>query len=344
VPAPTNLARDQRAPFFHRIDDGLARAPGVVSTGGTSIAPFSGQTISTQFLAEGHEDRRDEFFAADWRSVMPGFFNTLGIKLVRGRLLQLTDDDNHPTVAVIDETMAARLWPGQNPLGKHITIAQSARSSRDQFEVVGVVRDIHERSLATDPYPAVYFTEDQRPFQQMNFLVKVRGNYSAAVSEQLRRAFHDAAPAIAFPPIVPLADNIGTAMAPQRFIATLIAGFAAVALLLAAIGLFGIVSFSVQQRIPEMGVRVAFGATPGRIMRLVIGDAGRVVAVGLVLGCIGAFAFSRLLSSMLFATAPTDPTTYAAVIVILMITCVAASFVPARRAGQVDALVTLRGA
>jgi putative ABC transport system permease protein len=344
VTAPNDLARDQRAPFFHRIEAALSGVPGVATVGATSIPPFSGAGTTTQFLAEGHEARPNEYFAADWRSITPGLFQTLGIPLVRGRLLERTDDQTHPPVAVVGETMAARLWPGQNPLGKHIMGAQSARTPKDQFEVVGVVRDIRDQSLASDPGPAVYFSEDQKPWVQLTFFVRGRSATNThGFVEAIRRAFRDAVPTIPTPDITPLADNIGVALAPQRFIAWLLTGFAGIAILLAAVGLFGVVSFSVQQRVPELGIRVALGATPGRIVRLVMRDAGVVVLSGAAIGCVSAALLSRFLSSMLFATGGTDALTYTGVVAVLVGSAVIASYLPARRASRVDPLLAMRG-
>jgi putative ABC transport system permease protein len=343
VTAPNDLPREQRAAFFRRIDAALAEVPGVASVGASSIAPFSGSGTNTQFLAEGHESQPNDYFAADWRSVTPGFFGTLGVGLVRGRQLESTDDPGHPSVAVIDETMAARLWPGENPIGKHLMAAQSARTSKDRFEVVGVVRDIRDQSLAADPGPAVYFTEDQKPWIQLTFFVRSHGaTATSALVDAIRDAFRAAAPTTPIPDITPLASNIDLALAPQRFTAWMLTGFAAVALLLAVIGLFGVVSFSVQQRAPEMGVRLAFGATPSRIVGMVMRDAGVVVGVGAAVGCVGAVFLSRFLSSMLFATATTDVPTYGAVVGVLIGAAALASYLPARRAARVDPLIAMR--
>ena len=343
VTAPNDLPREQRAPFFHRIETALGDVAGVVSVGASSIAPFSGGGTNTQFLAEGHEAQPNEYFAADWRSITPGLFRTLDIALVRGRLLEHTDDQDHPNVAVIDETMAARLWPGQNPLGKHIMGAQSARTAKDQIEVVGVVKDIRDQSLALDPGPAVYFSEYQKPWIQLTLFVRgQRATPTTAFVDAIRDAFHSAAPTTPIPDVTPLAGNIDLALAPQRFTAWLLTGFAAVALLLAVIGLFGVVSFTVQERVPELGVRLAFGATPHRIVRLVMRDAGTVVAIGAVIGCASAVLLSRFLSNMLFATATTDPPTYIAVVLVLLASAAVASYLPARRAGRVDPLVAMR--
>jgi len=343
VTAPNDLPRDQRAQFFRRIEEALSSVPGAVSVGATSIAPYSGNQTTTQFLAEGHEDRENDYFAADWRSVTPDLFQTIGVRLIQGRLLGRTDDASHPNVAVIDETMASKLWPGQNPLGKHIMAAQSKRTEQDRFEVVGVVRDIRDQSPGTDPGSAVYFTEDQKPWIQLTYFVRGRdASPTPAFVDAIRRTLQETVPTLAVPDITPLESNVGLALQPQRFTATLLTVFATVALLLAAIGLFGVVSFSVQQRVPEMGVRLALGAGRGQVVRLVMRQAGVVVAVGALVGCIAAASLSRLLASMLFGVSGTDAATYGAVIAVLLGTAALASYLPARRAAGVDPIVAMR--
>src|SRR6202030_2821189 len=166
-----------------------AAVPGVTAVGASSIPPFSGgSNTRTQFLAEGHDARPDEFFAADWRSVTPGVFSVLGIKLVRGRPIEPTDIAGHSPVAVIDETMARRLWPNQDAIGKQIMAAQSAHGPNDHIEVVGVVSDIRDQALASDPVPVVYYSEAQKPWIQLTYFIRTAGS-TAAIAGGVRRAF-----------------------------------------------------------------------------------------------------------------------------------------------------------
>jgi putative ABC transport system permease protein len=343
VPAPNDLKREQRIEFFRNIERAIAGATGVASVGSSSIAPFSGSNTNTQFLADGHIASETEFFGADWRTVSPGYFKALGVGLLRGRSLDETDAVGHSIVAVIDSTMAARLWPGQDPIGRWIMAAQSPRQLTDRIEVVGVVRDVRDQSLSVAPAPAVYFSANQRPWFQMTYFVKGSGqSRMSTLIQAVQEAVHVAAPTTPVPTITPLEDNVAAALAPQRFTAGLLTFFAGVALLLAAIGLYGVVSFNVQQRSTEMGVRLAFGATPGRLQLMVMRDAGIVIAVGLVAGCAGAVALSRLMSSMLFETATLDALTYVAVVAVISVVAAAASYVPAQRASRTDPLVAIR--
>lgn len=221
--------------------------------------------------------------------------------------------------------------------------AQSQRQLTDRIQIVGVVRDVRDQSLATDPAPSVYFSANQRPWFSMTYFVKGSGQSGmATLIEAVQQAVRVAAPTTPVPAITPLEDNVAAALAPQRFTAGLLTFFAAVALLLAAIGLYGVVSFNVQQRTTEMGVRLAFGATPARLQGMVMRDAGVVIAVGLVAGCLGALALSRLLSSMLYATGTMDVLTYAGVVAVIVVVAAVASYAPALRASRTDPLVAIR--
>jgi putative ABC transport system permease protein len=344
ITAPNDMPREQRGAYFHQIEAALAAVPGVQSVGASSVAPFSGGNTTTQFLAEGHDPSANEYFAADWRSVTPGLFKALGVDLLIGRTFEESDAQGHPNVVVIGETMARRLWPGQNPIGKHIMGAQSARTAADQFEVIGVVRDVLDQSLAANPAAAVYFTESQKPWIQLTYFVRPSGASGPAAGfvDALRRAIREAAPGTPVPDITPLATNVDVALAPQRFTTGLLTGFAAIALLLASVGIFGVISFSVTQRTSEIGVRLAFGASPGGVTMMVMRDAAAIVAMGAALGCALAALLGHLVTSLLFATTPLDVTTYTGVLATLLVVAGFASYLPARRAARTDPAVALR--
>jgi putative ABC transport system permease protein len=341
VTAPDDLPLKQRPEFFNQIEAALAAVPGVTAVGASSIPPFSGANTRTQFLADGHDTKPDDFFAADWRSVTPGVFSALGIKLVRGRLIESTDIAGHSPVAVIDETMARRLWPNQDAIGKHIMAAQSARGPTDHIEVVGVVSDIRDQSLASDPEPAVYYSEAQKPWIQLTYFVRTAGS-TVAIVGGVRRAFREAAPSTPVPDLVPLEQNLDTALAPQRFTAWLLVAFAALALTLASIGLYGVVAYSVALRTSELGIRFALGATPGGVALSVLRNACALAAGGVAIGSVTGLLLGRLVAGMLYGTTPTDVATFATVAIVLVGVSAIASLVPARRASRVDPLVALR--
>jgi putative ABC transport system permease protein len=347
IAAPNDMPREKRGAYFHQIETALAAVPGVASVGASSIAPFSGSNTATQFIAEGHEATPDDYFAADWRSVTPGMFKTLGIELLRGREFADADRQGSQSVAIVDETMARRLWPGQDPIGKRLVAAQSARAPGDWFEVIGVVRDVLDRTLAANPAPAIYFPEDQKPWVQLTYFVRPRETGPRAslgpdFVAALRQAVRGSVPNTPVPDIQPLAYNVDLALAPQRFTAGLLTGFAMVALLLASVGIYGVISFSVVQRTPEIGVRLAFGASPGGVTKMVMRDAATVVAIGAAIGCGAAAVLGRVISSLLFATSVVDAATYAAVMATLLVVTALASYLPARRAARTDPVVALR--
>jgi putative ABC transport system permease protein len=267
--------------------------------------------------------------------------------LLRGRGFEEADTQGHPSVAIVDETMARRLWPGQDPIGKRIVPAQSARAPADWFEVIGVVRDVLDRTLAASPAPAIYFSADQKPWVQLTYFVRPRDTGARAFGGSdfvaaLRQAVRESAPNTPVPDIQPLAVNVDLALAPQRFTTGLLTGFAIVALLLASVGIYGVISFSVVQRTPEIGVRLAFGASPGGVTKMVMRDAAMVVAIGAAIGCVAAAVLARVISSLLFATSAVDAATYAGVITTLFIVTALASYLPARRAARTDPVIALR--
>jgi len=209
------------------------------------------------------------------------------------------------------------------------------------------VRDVLDQSLSANAAPAVYWSEDQKPWIQLTFFVRPKESAAgifggAGFIDAIRHAFREAAPATPVPEIRPLAANVDLALAPQRFTTGLLAGFAAVALLLASVGIYGVISFSVEQRTSEIGVRLAFGASPRGVTMMVMRDAASVVAIGAAAGCVAAVLLGRVISSLLFATSAVDAATYGAVMATLLMVAGLASYLPARRAARTDPVVALR--
>lgn len=272
----------------------------------------------------------------DYEVVTPSFFRTLGISLVRGRLI--TDGDREGTlpVVVIGESAARHYWPGADPIGRRLG------RGKDVFTVVGVVRDSHYRNLR-DPRPSMYLPLRQSPFPVAPLtLVIAAAGPPADLAPAVRRTVSEVIPGIAVVSASPLATYLATPLAQPRLDALLLALFGGAAVLLAAVGLFGVMAAAVRQRTREIGVRIALGATPAQVSRIVIARALAIAAVGAVTGLVAALASTRALQSLLYSVSPTDPLTLAGVLLLLLFVALLAAYLPARRAQRVDPIVALR--
>ena len=340
IASATNLTREQRVLFFDQVGAALAAIPGVTDVGATSVVPFAAQNSNTQFIAEGRGDK--DFFAANFRTVNAGFFRTIGVPLKAGRLLEPTDVFGHPRVAVIDSIMAQRLWPNGDALGKYVMVGQSARGPDDRITIVGIVGSVRDLVPALDPAPTLYITTAQRPWPFLTFLLKTRGSDPTSVIAGARRALRETAPTTPIPEITALAGNFTAAIAPRAFTTSLLVSFAGVALLLAGIGIYGVISYSVAQRTQEMGIRLALGAAPRRIATMVVRDGGLAAVIGVIVGSAAALGLSRFVTAILFGTSGTNIGSYALAAVVALGAAALASYIPARRAARVDPLVAIR--
>jgi len=335
--------------YLRQITDAVASVPGVRDVALTSALPLEGwgygmwfQVVGAKFLDPSN--RPDCYF----KMVDPAYFHTLGIRLTKGRLLSPHDLKGTPPVAVINETMAKRYFANEDPVGKSILVqeiafAQTKLGPEIPWEVVGVVANEKVGGLGSsnDSSPGMYVAIDQSP-QTFQSIV-VRGKTESSL---LQRSIRDAIRRVNKDQVV---DSMKTleqlkveSVAGERFRSILMGIFASVALLLAAIGLYGVISYSVVQRTREIGIRAALGANPGDIRALVLRGAMSLTALGLALGIAGALGFDRLLSSMLFETGQYDPLTLAGVAALLALVALLACLIPARRAMRVNPIVALR--
>jgi predicted permease len=277
---------------------------------------------------------------ADYVSASPQYFQVMGIPLLRGRLFTVDDSVSTPRVAVISETLAVHYFPHENALGRHLIFGFPPYGNVSR-EIVGVVADIHDVSLAKKPGPMMYVPFAQEPFWGAE--VVVRGRLSVAeVAEAIRTETHNIDPGLPITDIETLPQALHASVAEPRFRTLLLGLFGAIALVLAAVGIYGVISFSVSQRTREIGVRMALGAPPASVRRLVIGESAKLALCGLAAGIPAALILTHFLSALLFGVAPTDPLTFIGVAVLLTLVALTAAYLPARRAMRVDPVVALR--
>jgi len=274
----------------------------------------------------------------DVRMVTPGLFAALGVPLRRGRLIEETDTAERPRVVVVNEAMVREFWPDRDPIGQQIRMEWGDTLT---FGVVGVVADVRLRALDNKPRSTLYFPVDQLPNGFMTLMVRAKGGRGPSVAAiKAEIAALDGALPVA--EVRSLEDVVARSLALPRFLLLLLSFFSGAAILLAAIGIYGVLSYSVGQRRPEVGVRMALGASPGDIRGLVLREGALLTGVGLLAGALGALALSRLLAGLLYEVSPSDPAAYVTVAAALGGVALLAAWVPARRAMRVDPVVALR--
>ena len=269
------------------------------------------------------------------------YFKTLGIPLVRGRAFDSRDTAESPRVTIISETMARRYFPGEDPIGRRLKHGGRSLTGNTYMEIVGVVGDVKYQGLDGENEPVFYEASAQVPARPMWLLVRTSGDARALVPA-VRKEIRELDPDVPVDRVGTMSDSLSESIAAPRFRSLLMTLFAAAALVLAAIGLYGVIAYSVEQRVQEIGVRMALGATAARVLRLVVGEGSRLALLGIGLGMAGAFALTRVLRKMLFGVTPTDLVTFLGVSLILAVVAIAASLIPALRAARVDPVTALR--
>jgi predicted permease len=331
---------EQLRQFYSQLLEGLAQLPGVDSVGGINALPLTGAGASGTFLIDDNPAERGY---AGYRVASAGYFSAMGIPLLRGRVFDGNDTVNSPHVAVISESLVARYWPNEDPIGKRIQFGEMDTDKR-LLHVVGVVGDVRNAGLETEAGPTVYAFSLQRPqwWQVSSLSIVVR---SADQPESLIPAMRTAVAALRSD--VPLRFStleqvFSSSLDQRRFILTLFGVFAVVALLIATVGIYGVMACAVSQRTHEIGIRMALGAQRVDVMRLTIGQGMTVAMTGVAVGVLASFALTRLMNSLLFGVSATDPTTFAAIASLLILVALLACWFPARRATKVDPMVALR--
>jgi predicted permease len=326
--------------FYNSAIEQLKNSPGIKSVGLTTNVPFGVDGNSDGFIIEGQTGLEENVSAseqAEIQSVMPGTFQALNIPLLQGRDFQNTDNSGTEPVVIVDETLARRYWPAGDALGKRI----ATTGDREWMTIVGIVGGIKQASLSEDKYPHIYRSMPQAPAPRASFVVRTDGPPLAAVPT-FRTAIRQIDPDMPLYQVRPMTELIGDTLSTQRLTNILLTGFALLALILAAVGIYSTMSLYVGSRTKEFGIRLALGAQPGALRRRVLAHGMWLTAAGVVMGVAGAFAVTRTIKSLLFEVSATDPVVFITIPVLLVIVSLVACYTPARRATKVDPLIALR--
>jgi predicted permease len=333
---------EQWAAFSDELLRRLEAQPGMRDSAIGVPLPFNAQGAATlPFEIKDHAPLpAGTAESADFVSVSPGYFHVMEIPLLRGRTFGERDNGSAPRVTLISEAFARRYFANQDPIGKQLVFSfpPSAGVAR---EIVGIVGDVRDVSVGEEPGPMMYVPFDQAPFWGGE--VVVRSELSVgSVAATIRHEVHEVDKDLPVNDVVSMADLINTSVAQPRFRTWLFGSFAAIALILAAAGIFGVISYSVSRRTHEIGIRITLGASPGNVMRLILSESARLVLIGLAVGIPVALGLGRFLSNLLFGIRVADPVTFAAVALLLFAVAILAAYVPARRATRVDPMIALR--
>ena len=338
---------EQRYEFFDRLVDRARQLPGVTSADAASFLPVSGGGSIIHFNIIGRPPKSPhDFIAAGYRTITPGYLATLRVPLLQGRWFTAADNEKAPPVVIINSSMAHMYFRNENPLGKRLQLGAtlSAANEVPMMEIVGVVGDVRP-GLGVDPQTEMYLPYRQAdavlPVFQLSIVLRTVGDPELETSA-LRVALAEIDPNQPLAKVRTMEENISANVAQPRFRTWLLGIFAGLALVLAAVGIYGVMSYSVTQRISEIGIRIALGARSGDVFRIVIGDGLRLALLGVALGTGGALVLTRTLRGFLYGISASDPATFIATALLLTFVALAACYFPARRATRVDPIVALR--
>ena len=319
--------------------------PGVEAAGVTTAIPLleSSQTSSLPFAVEGHPEQLGQEPVAQFTIASPNYFSAIGARLLKGRLFNQFDDKNSTRVALINETMAKRNWPGEDPVGSKFTLKRGGRDARGgtTFEVAGVVTDQRQDGLDKTPREEFFVPYAQSPSGSTIFVVRTKGDPNALL-QSLKARIWESNNTQPFYAVTTMDQLVSNSLKARRFNLMLLGVLAVLALTLASVGIYGVISFTTGQRTHEIGVRMALGAQARDILKLVVGKGMALTLLGIAIGAVASFAVMRSLSSLLFNVSPTDPITFVFIALLLASVALLACFFPARRATKVDPLVAIR--
>ena len=329
----------RRSAYLGRILEEVRSSPGVAAASSVHFLPLTDSTSASCFVrGEALPEILADAPVAEMLVVSPGYFDTMSTPLVAGRDMTAADVRGRPNVVLANRAFAERYFPGEDPVGARLTLCWSVENP---VEIVGVVGNARQSELRKAPKPTLFIPNAQSPMYFANLVVRSTGD-PRQIAASVRSAIHHVNPQQAISSIRTLSEVFSGSVAEPRFHLVLLSVFAVLALILSSIGVYGVIASSVTERVPEIGVRMALGASRGAIARLVLGEAMLLVTLGIALGLAMALAVTRLLETILFEVQPTDPLTLGAVSALLLLIAVASSLLPARRAMGVEPMIALR--
>jgi putative ABC transport system permease protein len=326
--------------FFHAAEQRIASLPGVSAVGATSALPLTDQRAASGFNVEGRPPAaRGAEPIGDMRAVTPGYFGAMGIAIQNGRGLSETDVSNSPAVGVVSATLARTFWPNESAIGHYLLYEWNGM---ERVRIVGVAADVHHAGPDQAAYMEIYRPLAQFPYSAMTLVVRGSGD-PAAYASPLRAAIKSVDAQVAVADVRTMNDLASRSLARTRLSTTLFSLFGALGLLLATVGIYGVMSYTMQQRRHEIGVRMALGARAGDVVRMAVQRGAQLVLLGIVIGTVGSLAGAHLMEKLLFGVTPGDRLTFAVITVVLGGAALLAAYVPARRATRIDPVTVLRG-
>jgi putative ABC transport system permease protein len=332
-PGDSTVARS-----YERLLERIGTLPGVAGAAAVSSLPVADCCGSSTFYPEGKDYPAGSAPEALSAAATPGYFATLRIPLLRGREFGAADRPGAPPVAIVNRVLAERAWPGEDPIGKRFRFGPNDST---WLTVVGVAREVKYHKLNDEDLPQLYLAHAQSPWRTLSIVVRTAGD-PASLTPAVRQAVRSIDPDLPLTRVQTMREVVRLRMFESRIYGGMFAVFALVALLLASVGLYGVMSYTVAQRTHEMGVRIALGALPGDVIRLMVARGARLTAVGLAIGVPAAFGLARVLRGALYGVSASDPATFAAIVALLSTVALLASYLPARRAARVEPMVALR--
>jgi putative ABC transport system permease protein len=339
LPLPARLnTPERRVAFLRQVSEHVKSLPGVTAVGAANTLPLTGFGGGSSFAVDGRPaPTQDQRPIALYRRVDEGYFRAIGIPLIAGRVFTDADTPQSPPVVAVNQTLARRFWPQGNPIGGRLIVDFDGGKP---FEIVGVVGDVKPVRMESEDWPTIYRPYQQRPVLGMVMVARTSGD-PMGLAQAVEHTVHQIDPAQPVADVRPMDAVMDQALAEARFQTVVLGVFALVAFTLSAVGIYGLISYDVTERTRELGIRIALGAEPPHILRLVLGQGARLAVYGIAAGLAAAYGLTRMMASMLYEVHPADAYTFAAIAVLLGLVALVASYLPSRRAMALDAVTAL---